>query len=112
MAGRTTTRWTPEEDAILTRTYPHGGPQATTRALSIAGYHRPEGATRARASTLRIRHRAIGTPKHEPTCGPRPTHRLPAWSIWPPTFTDVLDLHPELALAFTGRLDDTWRAIA
>lgn len=99
--------WTPDEDAIVERLYPQNGPGATHAVLAARGYDRTVGSVRARAHTLGIRHRATGIPTG-PTLGPPPTGKLPAWSLWPPTFADVLDLHP--LLAFTERLTDTWHA--
>lgn len=103
--------WTTDEDAVVERIYPANGPQATHAALAARGHHRSLGSVRTRAHALGIRHRAIGT-DHGPTLGPPPSHRLPAWSIWPPTFTDVLDIHPLLADAFIGDLVDHWQPVA
>jgi len=103
------TRWHPAEDDIIRERYPHTGPEGTRVALALAGYTRGAAAIRARASALQVRKRPIGKRHHahEPATGARPNPNY-SWD-YDPGFEHIFEYHPQLELAFAGRLHDDWR---
>jgi hypothetical protein len=104
------TPWAPDEDAIIRDRYPHVGPEGTRIALALAGYSRGAPAVRARASALQVRKRPIGRrhANHEPATGRRPDPNY-SWD-YDPGFEHLFEYHPQLELAFAGRLHDDWQA--